>query len=312
MCLKFFISWSHSDAIFSNYFPETPMLISAIPDNRGALKRFNSKPKTLIIDCGSVFYVKQRYRPSVKEIIDIQKSFVEDCNDNCDITLVHFDEPMINKITLSNRYEAMERTLFNAYEYLQLIRKSEINRPVSCMGVIQGYDRASIRYSALELIKMGYKNFGIGSLLAKGHNQQIELIQYAIDIVGANSLHVFGVTGVPQMSAMLDMGIKSIDSSRPTMAAAFYQVFYSNPFRTYYISDSRAKPTAPNRISDPLPCDCPVCVNQESKILIPSPRDYMKLRSIHNYYHLVRTLELMKANRGRNNNALSNVLRTGN
>lgn len=307
--MEFYVSWSHSDALYTDYFPESPVLISALLDNRGTLKRFNSKPKKLIIDCGSVFYVRQKKRPMLRDIFELQLSFIEDCEESCDITLVHFDEPMLNKTTLSERYEAMERTLFNAYEYMGIIRQSKLEKSIKCMGVIQGYDRASIRYSALELMKIGYCNFGIGSLLAKGHNKQVELIQYAIDIVGASNLHVFGVTGITQMSAMINMGIKSIDSSRPTMAAAFFQVFYSNPFRTYYLSDSRAKPSAPNRISTPLPCDCPVCLNQESKILIPSPREYMRLRSIHNYYHLLKALENMKSNRGGDKIAIPNVLR---
>lgn len=307
--MEFYVSWSHSDALYTDYFPDSPILISALPDNRWALKRFNSKPKKLIIDCGSVFYVRQRKRPMVKDIFELQRSFIEESEQGCDITLVHFDEPMLNKKTLSERYQAMERTLFNAYEYLQLVRQSELDKSINCMGVIQGYDRESIRYSAFELKRIGYSKFGIGSLLAKGHNKQVELIQYAIEVVGASNLHVFGVTGITQMSAMIDMGVKSIDSSRPTMAAAFFQVFYSNPFRTYYLSDSRAKPTADNRISNPLPCDCPVCLNQKSEILIPSPREYMRLRSIHNYYHLVRALENMKSKRGGDGIVIPNVLR---
>src|SRR5690606_33854420 len=107
----------------------------------------------------------------------------------------------------------------------------ELPKYIRPVGVIQGFDKASIEYSARELIKMGYENFGIGSLLAKHRTYQVQMIKYGADVVGANRLHVFGVTGIPQMRAMIEIGVRSFDSTRPTMAAAFFQVFYSRPFR---------------------------------------------------------------------------------
>lgn len=311
--MDFYIGWSHSDAFFSDYFPECPILISAFPDNRGTLKRFARKPCKLIVDCGSVFYVKQKQRPALRDVFEIQLSLIEDCSHTTEITLVHFDEPMINKLCLSERYEAMERTLFNAYEYLKVVEKANLPANITTMGVIQGYDRASINFSAHELMKMGYKRFGIGSLLAKHQTQQIEFIRFAAEVVGASNLHVFGVTGIPQMSSMVDIGVASFDSTRPTMAAAYYQVFYSDPFRTYYLASSRAKPTCSNRISKPLPCECPVCQINAEEILIPSPRHYMKLRSVHNYYHLMKTFNNMKESKKvREQDAFPNVLWSGN
>lgn len=310
--LDFYVGWSHSDAFFCDFFPNCPILISAIPDNRGTLKRFKHKPKKLILDCGSVFYVKQKSRPPLKDIFSIQISLLEDCEADTNVQLVHFDEPMLNKTTLSDRYKAMERTLFNAYEYLNLFTLANLQKSVQPMGVIQGYDKASIEFSAYELTKMGYKKFGIGSLLTKHYTRQIEMIQYAADIVGPLNLHVFGVTGIPQMRAMVEMGVCSFDSTRPTMAAAFFQVFYSRPFRTFFLSESRAKLTSP-RLSSPLPCECPVCTENAYDILIPSPRNYMKLRSIHNYYHLmVAFSDILLEKKGGNIHVISNVLWSGN
>jgi 7-cyano-7-deazaguanine tRNA-ribosyltransferase len=291
--VDFYVSWSHSDALFTDYYPNCSVLISALPDNRLALKRFNNKPQKLMIDCGSVFYVKKNERPTLKEVFDIQLTLVEDCPSSSKVTLVHFDEPMLNKQNLSERYAAMERTLFNAYEYLKVYDRLSLPKNFSCMGVIQGFDRSSIRYAAHELKKLGYVKFGIGSLLGKGYTQQLQLINYATEVVGASNLHVFGVTGIPQMLSMVNMGIASFDSTRPTMAAAYYQVFYSQPFRTYFLATSRAKLSSKNRLSEPLPCECPVCEVSAKEILKPSPREYMKLRSLHNYYHLVKTFNEM-------------------
>lgn len=312
VCLEFYIGWSHSDAIFCDYFPECPVLISAILDNRGSVKRYKNKPKKLILDCGSVFYVKQENRPLLKNVFDIQISLLEDCEKETIVQMVHFDEPMLHKTTLSERYMAVERTLFNAYEYLNIFQKYNLPMSIQPMGVIQGYDQASIEFSAYELTKMGYKKFGIGSLLFKHHTKQIEMIRRAADVVGPSNLHVFGVTGIPQISAMVDIGVSSFDSTRPTMAAAFFQVFYSRPFRTFFLPESRAKPTSP-RLENPLYCECPVCKNDAKQILIPSPREFMKLRSIHNYYHLLKTFnDILENKKRRNQHVVSNVLRTGN
>ncbi len=310
--MDLYVGWSHSDADFCSYFPECPILISAIPDNKGTVSRFKAKPQKLILDCGSVFYVKQKNRPPLREVFNIQLSLLNDCEPDKNVQLVHFDEPMLNKTTLSERYMAMERTLFNAYEYLNLFTLANLPYFVQPMGVIQGYDQSSIEFSAYQLLKMGYRKFGIGSLLAKHYARQIEMIQYAANIVGPSNLHVFGVTGITQMHAMAEIGVSSFDSSRPTMAAAFFQVFYSRPFRTFFLPESRAKLTSP-RLKEPLHCECPVCTNNAGDILIPSPRDFMKLRSIHNYYHLLRAFQdiLLEKKRG-NEHVVSNVLRSGN
>lgn len=291
--MRFYVGWSHSDALFSDYFSDCPTLVSALPDNRGTLKRFNRKPSDLIIDCGAVYHSKQKQKPTLKSVFEIQVSMIDECTNDCSITLVHYDEPMINKSTLSEMFHALEKNLYNAYEYQRVVSDRRFGANISTMGVIQGFDKASIHFSANELKKMGYKKFGIGSLLTKGHVKQIQFIKYAIECVGAENLHVFGVTGLPQMAAMMRMGISSFDSTRPTMAAAYFQVFYSNPFRTFFLSESRAKPHSP-RISEPLLCDCPVCQVNPKVILKSSPREYMQLRSIHNYYHLIRTIDNMK------------------
>lgn len=307
--MEFYTGWSHSDAIFTDYFPDCSILVSAVPDNKGSLEKYKTKPKRIILDCGSVYYVKQDTRPSLRNIFKMQLSLLE-MSDPDEAYMVHFDEPMLNKTTLSQRYMAMERTLYNAYEYLGLFSAQKFPDQVQAMGVIQGYDKSSIEFSAHELTRMGYTNFGIGSLLSHNRGKQIEMIRYAADIVGPSKLHVFGVTGIPQMRAMVDIGVKSFDSTRPTMAAAFFQVFYSRPFRTFFLSKSHAKMSAP-RLSEPLPCECPVCLKNASDLLIPSPRDYTKLRSIHNYYHLSIVLnDLLVVKNGGETCAVSNVLRS--
>ena len=216
---------------------------------------------------------------------------------NLPIQIVHLDQPLLYKHTLSEKYEAVERTLYNANEHLNLFKREGFSENVSIVGVIQGYDFPSIQYSVYELKKMGYINFGIGSMLSRSVNDQIEYLHFLSQLLNPSSIHVFGVTGLQQIKAMSEMNIKSFDSSRPTMVAAFFQVMYSNPFRTYLIAGSEVVRNQ-LKLEKPLPCSCPVCINHPEDIMNMSHRKYMKLRSIHNYYHLIKTIEQIKQESG--------------
>ncbi|MEH7255608.1 queuine tRNA-ribosyltransferase [Neobacillus niacini] len=295
--MDFYISWSHSDAIFCDYFDECCMLISAVPDNKYGIKKFKKKPKKLIIDSGALFYSKNPGKYKLRDILEIQKFIIDSAPPDIPIKLVHLDEPLLNKNTLSEKFSSVEKTLFNAYEYVNLLDKSKLPENVSLMGVIQGFDIPSTKYCIYELKKMGFKNFGLGSMLVRNPEEQVRYMKSVAEIIGPEHLHIFGVTGIQQMKEMAKLKILSFDSSRPTMVAAFHQIFYSNPFRTYVISQSNVK-RKKLVISKPLYCQCPVCMKEPTDILNISHRDYMKLRSIHNYYHLGKTIDEIKISEG--------------
>jgi tRNA-guanine family transglycosylase len=273
------------------------MLISAIPENKHALKKFHLYPDKLIIDSGALYYSKQLSKNYLKNIFDIQRYIVELAPENIQIEIVHLDDPLLNRISLSEKYEAVERTLFNANEHMDLFKKEKFPMNVSIKGVIQGYDFPSINYSVHELKKMGYTNLGIGSMLSRSANEQIIYLKYLTKLVHPENLHVFGVTGIQQLQVMSDLNIRSFDSSRPTMAAAFFQIMYSNPFRTYLISGTKVERKQPI-IEKPFPCACPICIENPDDIMKITDRKYMKLRSIHNYYHLLKTIQQIKKKSG--------------
>ena len=75
--LDFYISWSHSDAIFCNYFDGCHMLISAIPDNKNAFKKFESFPEKLIVDSGALYYAKQPSKSYLRNIFDLQRYIID-------------------------------------------------------------------------------------------------------------------------------------------------------------------------------------------------------------------------------------------
>lgn len=295
--MEFYVSWSHSDAVFCNYFSDCNILISAVPDNKYGIKKFKNKPKKLIVDSGALFYAKNPGKYLLKDIFDIQNYIIDSTPNDIPIKLVHLDEPLLDKNTLTARYSSVEKTLFNAYEYMSLVSKYALPENVSLMGVIQGYDLPSAQYCYRELKKMGYRNFGLGSMLSRSPEEQIQYMRSITDLVGPDSLHIFGVTGIQQIKEMAKLRVKSFDSSRPTMVAAFHQIFYSNPFRTYLISESNVK-RAMERINIPLECTCPICQVNPKDILNISHRHYMKLRSIHNYFHLSKTIDGIKSSEG--------------
>ncbi|WP_129727931.1 queuine tRNA-ribosyltransferase [Ectobacillus funiculus] len=308
--MDFYVSWSHSDALYCEYFTDCPILISAVPDNKNSLRKFKKLPSRLMVDSGAVYYVRKRIPYTVEEIFERQLLTAMPVLHQCPVTFVHVDEPLLNKVTLVEKYGAIERTLINAYEYMNLVRAQNIGKDsnVSILGVIQGYDFPSIQYSIFELKRLGYHKFGIGSLLGRSMSEQIQFISWAAEIVGAKNLHVFGVTGVPQIQAMSRMGISSFDSSRPTKMAIYHQVFYSKPLRTYVIEGSRIDKRY-QKISAPLYCNCPVCQENPMDLMNLTHRKYTKVRSIHNYYHFLKTVQpfLRKED---DVNAISNVLRS--
>jgi 7-cyano-7-deazaguanine tRNA-ribosyltransferase len=295
--MDFYISWSHSDAIFCDYFNECCMLISAVPDNKYGIKKFKRKPKKLIIDSGALFYSKKPGQYKLRDVLEIQKNIIDSASPDIPIQLVHLDEPLLNKKTLSEKFSSVEKTLFNAFEYLSLMNETNLPKNVTLMGVIQGFDMPSTIYCIHELKKMGYENFGLGSMLARSPLEQVHYMKSVVEIVGSENLHIFGVTGIQQIKEMAKMNICSFDSSRPTMVAAFQQIFYSNPFRTYIISQSKVKRKG-KMISTPLPCLCPICLTEPENIMNTTHRHFMKLRSIHNYYHLAKTINEIKISEG--------------
>lgn len=153
-------------------------------------------------------------------------------------------------------------TIANAYEFKQLIEQHRLEKDLSFMAVIQGYDTASLRFYARELKAIGFALYGIGSQAGLlDHKEILARVRAAMSVVG-NTLHVFGVSAIPTTLALKKLGIRSMDSSRPAKAAAYNEVLYSRPFRRFGILDN-GEPTGiiPKErcLAKPLPCDCPIC-----------------------------------------------------
>ena len=82
---------------------------------------------------------------------------------------------------------------------------------------------------------------------------------------------------------LIELGIRSFDSSRPMKAAIYNCVFYSNPFRRFKLKGSSA-----NRNYQFLQNRFPVPVLSKDQTLIikVGTKRTTNYRAVHNFYHL--------------------------
>lgn len=291
--MKFYISWSHSDPIYSDYFENCNMLVS--PTGVNGFFNFGkwvNQPKNIIIDSGAYSYLNSGGKPATqKDVFCKQLRIAEGLKTKA--LICHLDHPINPKNNdQTSAFHAVERTLGNAYEFMNLYKTSKIyqSHRIEPMATIQGADYESITFCANELKRIGYNNFGLGSLAPLYNPLEIfKRINYASDIVGAENLHVFGISRIDLAKELFLLKIRSIDSTRPMKAAVHNTVFYSSPFRSYSISG--AHKGRYKKLYKTLDCRCPVCKTNTEQILKVGSNKYTKARAIHNYYHLVRQLK---------------------
>jgi tRNA-guanine family transglycosylase len=206
------------------------------------------------------------------------------------------DCPILDANYSSNdKDHKIHQTIAYAYEMKNLLTKKNLAQIITPMGIIQGDTVDSICHCANELKNIGFSLYGLGSLaLLRDHRRIIERVQSVIPIIGANNLHILGVNAVTTVLSLRKIGIHSVDSSRAAKAAAYNEVLYSNPYRRFGILDRTApqiegRIPVERRLTTPLPCDCPACIKDPYKILVVGKRENIRLRALHNYYHLKQT-----------------------
>lgn len=294
--MRFYVSWYPDDPWYPHYDKDCAMLISVSSVSRSwTLSHFDNQPKYLLLDSGGYRYaIAPHERATPKEVFKRQLEIVKD--HQMQTILCALDTPLLASDLLSNdKDQCIDQTIAYAYEFRCLFEKSHLPEHVQGLAVIQGYDVPSVVYCAQELKVLGFTHFGLGSLAPLKHRREIlARVAAVMEIVGPN-LHIFGVSAIKTLRALKDMGIDSVDSSRPAKAAIYNQVFYSRPFRRFGIADSTDRTgiamPAHRRLSEPLPCGCPACGGRSNpNILKRGHRKYIALRTLHNYWHLKRVI----------------------
>jgi len=288
---EFYMSWARSDPLYQEYFSDCQLLISPQSVRHSwSSADFKRQPAKLIIDSGAYWYIKNdRNPPPPKDVFFRQQKMAE--GSHCPTTICHFDMPLPPKESeIGTSYRRIESTIGNAYEFMELYTRANFPSNVQCLGVIQGYDPASVKFCAQEISRMGFDRFGLGSLAGLYFPEEIiSRVKAAIEIVGTN-LHIFGISNTKLMLKLSKLGISSFDSSRPMLAAIYNTVFYSKPFKSFIVEEAKNKIRRGSILQEPLPCRCPVCKDNPSVLMSTGRKKYHNLRAVHNYYHLVREI----------------------
>jgi len=294
--MRFYVSWYPGDPWYPLYGNDSAMLISVASVSRAwTLGDFPKPPRYLMLDSGGYRYaVAPGERLTPKEVFERQLRMIE--GHEVEVVLCALDYPIFNPNMSSNEKDrCIDQTIAYAYEFKYLMDQYQLPDHVEGMAIIQGYDVPSLIHCARELQAIGFARYGLGSLAPlKHHREIVARVEAVVGVVGPN-LHVFGVSAIQTMRALRDSGVGSIDSARPAKAAMYNQVFYSRPFRRFAIAESRDKVGAAmhssRRLSKPLSCDCPACGGRPNPdILKFGRREYVALRTLHNYWHLRRVL----------------------
>jgi len=286
-----FVCWSDSDPFYQDYFPDCRLQISLSHVTRAwNISRFENQPAKLMIDSGAFSLINDPTKKlSPKQVFDQQLIFAK--GSQVETILCHLDYPIPPGTRNSLEvYKRIETTIANAYEFMELFRSANLPPNFKSMGVIQGNSYDTISFCARELKRIGFDQLGLGSLAAVFHQQLIiERVQFAVDVVGPD-IHVFGISGIQTVAALMAMGVRSFDSSRPMKASMYNCVLYSQPFRRYGLRGSKIQKDLPT-LTTPLECDCPICQEDPTLIMGVGSKKANNLRAVHNFYHLRRELE---------------------
>ncbi len=294
--MRFYVSWYPGDPWYPLYDDDCAMLISITSVSREwTLDDLPEPPSYLMLDSGGYRYaIAPGERPTPRKVFERQLRIIKD--HQIETTLCALDYPILDPNVSSNEKDrCIDQTIAYAHEFKALMDRHQLPDHVQGIAVIQGYDVPSLVYCARELETIGFTRYGLGSLAPlKYYREILKRVEAVMEVVGSN-LHIFGVGCIQALHALRDLKVCSVDSARPAKAAMYNQVFYSQPFRRFAIAASQDKVgmAMPDhrRLSEPLPCDCPACGGKANPAILKfGRRKYVRLRTLHNYWHLKRVL----------------------
>lgn len=300
--MQYYVAWTNSDPIYQHYLPHVHILVS--PPNVGRSWRardWPSLPNSLMIDSGA--YQPTQKAPWLTPLSVWERQCEMIASLAIPIRLCHLDVPLFGAKTLAELERRVVQNLEHAQWLIDHLRNGSLPANVQLVGVIQGYNVPTIYNSARTLADMGYSAFALGSLarlVAANRDEFYRRVEAAFEAVGAN-LHIFGVSSVDVLTKLARLSVASADSSAPAQEAWRGGLFYSHPLRRYklaspHFSEWRRNYTFAEILTQPLPCDCPVCQEDSSLLFRPEGKTYVRLRAIHNCYHLYREIAAIAPN----------------
>jgi tRNA-guanine family transglycosylase len=294
--MEYYVSWTHSDPVYQQYFPNVRALVS--PPNVNLAwntSRWLSEPSALILDSGAYQYHRERRTIGPETVFHRQLAML--ASTAIPAGICHLDIPMMGTRNVAELDRRVEQSLSHARWLIEYTRGAPLPDNVHPIGVIQGYSVERIYFVAQALEEMGYTMFALGSLagmVANARDELLRRVEAALEAVGSN-IHILGVSAASTLSDLARLGITSADSGAPILEASRGGLFYSKPFRRYKLSSPYFKEWSRSYsfaeiIDAPLACDCPVCLEDSSRLMEQRGKTFVNLRAIHNYYHLTREL----------------------
>ena len=295
--MRFYISWYPGDPFYPLYdHDDCHVLISpSSVSGTWTLRQFPRLPQSVMIDSGGYRYMSTRHQmPTTRDTFRRQLSLL----DSADVpaTLCALDFPMAEPGLSSNeRDRRLADSLAYAHDFRVLVERHGLAGKIDFMLIVQGHDVATLTYCARVMKSLGFTSFGVGSLAGlQQYQETLARVQAVVSVVGPG-IHVFGISSVHTIRALARIGVSSVDSSRPAKSAAYNEVLYSHPFRRHGILGDDGEPTGiiPKKrcLAEPLPCDCPVCLEDPWAILRIGKRQHIVHRALHNYFHLKRAIQ---------------------
>jgi len=284
--MRFYASWYPGDPVYADFDADCAMLVSATSVSKHWTPDvWSNAPKHLLIDSGAFRYALNGETPTQRSVFERQMRMIAPFQG--DVMVCPLDYPLIApNLTTSQADRLLGLTLANAYEFL-LLAHINASRPFTPLAVVQGFDDHSVQHSARELYAMGYRHFGIGSLAMVYNGDQIlRRVRAVIEIVG-KGVHVFGVSSSRLARALEEIGVTSVDSSRPAKAALNNVVFSGPPFKRHRIAPTHGASPRSEYIKTAFLCPCSACGGRANPDLLKvGSRRYVYLRTLHNYYYL--------------------------
>jgi tRNA-guanine family transglycosylase len=294
--MRFYVSWYSGDPWYPDYEDDCAMLISVTSVSQTwTLRDPDNLPKHLILDSGGYRYARYPDQtPTPIALFQRQLDIVAETP--VPTLLCSLDFPILDDgLSQPEKDACINQTIAHAYEFKSLLSKLDYPSNVRGLAIVQGYDLPSLQHCAKELKSIGFQHFGLGSLAPLRHHEKVmRRVEAVVDVVGKD-LHVFGIGAIDTLHALQRLGIRSVDTSRPAKSAMYNQVFFSQPFIYYAIAASQDKSglalSEERRLQASRPCDCPICKGQVNPDIIKlGKRKYVFARTLHNYWHLKRTV----------------------
>lgn len=299
--MDYYISWTHSDPIYQRQLANIRTLVS--PPNVSqswTIHDWPTLPRSMIVDSGAFQYYRTGRSPTPQAALTRQLQMITD--QSLPVGICHLDTPLIGTRNLAELERRITQTLSNARWLMKHSTTDGLPPNIQPIGVIQGYSVERVYVVAQALADMGYTTFAVGSLaalVAKDKAEVLRRVEAALEAVGTN-IHILGVSSFAILDELARLGVQSADSGAPMHEAWRGGIIYSQPLRRYklpspHFQEWRRSYSFAEILDSPLPCDCPVCREDSSRLMQPRGKPFVNMRALHNCYQLMRELAMLPA-----------------